>query len=423
MIKKSKAISLFILLFFQISFIWSQQNSLWVGASSSKIVPSKKSTIYLAGTKENRISTGVNDPIFAKALFVSDGKTSMALLTLDCIGLLYSDVIKIREQVALLLPSTILNSENIVVSSTHTHHAPDVVGLWGENKTQTGVNQMYMTQLIDIAAKQIVKAYKKRKPATIKYATSTHGEGWVSNISIEGEVDNEVSILQFLNKKNKSIASITNFACHTTVLNGDATLISSDFAGGLYQKLDQSFKGVNMFLQGAIGGWVQPVNIEPTYANAMKVGKNLGQVVVDALSKGTTMNNTLVTYQNTKFTFPVENENFKILSKMKVINREVGNNVASEISYFTIGDAGFITHPGETSPAYSDQSKKLMPVKGPKFVLGLSQDALGYILKPVFFNKDHQIEHADYLISMSIHRRAAIIMMQQIQQLIAAENK
>ena len=402
--------------------VLGQNKELLVGASSSKILPNKKAKIYLAGTKENRLATGVHDPIYTKAIYISDGKNSVALVTIDCIGLLYPDLIKIRQRVAKKLSNTILNPDHIVLSSSHTHHAPDVVGLWGETKMQSGVNKAYVERLVEISANQVVKAAKNRKKSHVKNNTAKHGEGWVANISIDGELDDEVSIIQFLDAKNKSIATLTNFACHTTVLDGDATLISADYAGGLYKTLDKEYKGVNLFLQGAIGGWVQPVNIEPTYANAMNVGDVLAKVVIEALSKAKSMDNTEVFFRSSKFNFPVENKNFQVLSKLKVIDREVDNQVASEISYFKIGDASFITHPGETSPVYSTQSKKLMSGGGPKFVIGLGQDALGYILKPAFFNVEHEIDHAAYLTGMSIHSRAAIIMMQQIQQLIMNEN-
>ena len=400
----------------------AQKNELWVGASSAKIIPLKKEQVFLAGTKENRKATGVHDPIYAKAVVISDGKTSFAILALDCIGLLHPDVLKIREKVAQSIKKADFNADHIVITSTHTHHAPDVVGLWGETRAKSGVNQAYLERIIEVSAKQIVNAWKKKKKSNVKYGSTKHGEGWVANISIDGEVDDELSAIQFLDTKGKSIATMTNFACHTTVLNGDATLISADYAGGLYNSLDKKYKGVNLFLQGAIGGWVQPVNLADTYENAMRTGERLGIAVADALTSGQVMDNKQISFKTSKFSFPVENPNFKMLSKMKVVNRPFTETVNSEISYFTIGDAGFVTHPGETSPVYSTQSKKMMHVTGPKFVIGLGQDALGYILKPSFFNKNHGIEHSEYLTGMSIHFKAAVIMMQEIQKLTSQES-
>jgi len=45
-------------------------------------------------------------------------------------------------------------------------------------------------------------------------------------------------------------------------------------------------------------------------------------------------------------------------------------------SFFSIGDASFATHPGETVPAMGKATKAMMKGKGPKVVIGLGQDAL-----------------------------------------------
>ncbi|HMP32048.1 MAG TPA: hypothetical protein PKD85_20755, partial [Saprospiraceae bacterium] len=156
--------------------VLGQNKELLVGASSSKILPNKKAKIYLAGTKENRLATGVHDPIYTKAIYISDGKNSVALVTIDCIGLLYPDLIKIRQRVAKKLSNTILNPDHIVLSSSHTHHAPDVVGLWGETKMQSGVNKAYVERLVEISANQVVKAAKNRKKSHVKNNTAKHGE-------------------------------------------------------------------------------------------------------------------------------------------------------------------------------------------------------------------------------------------------------
>ena len=93
------------------------------------------------------------------------------------------------------------------------------------------------------------------------------------------------------------------------------------------------------------------------------------------------------------------------------------DSVSTEIAWFSIGSAQFVTHPGETVPAYSFQSKKLMNGKGPKFVIGLGMDALGYILKPTFFGTDTSIHHTAYLTGMSIGKDAGPIMMNTIELL------
>jgi len=107
-----------------------------------------------------------------------------------------------------------------------------------------------------------------------------------------------------------------------------------------------------------------------------------------------------------------------MLSKSGIIKRNFGKTVSSEIAFFSIGDAHFATHPGETSPALGLATKKLMNNKGPKFVLGLSQDALGYIVKPSFFDSSNNIPHSKYLTGMSIGPETMGIIFSTLKTLI-----
>ncbi len=88
----------------------------------------------------------------------------------------------------------------------------------------------------------------------------------------------------------------------------------------------------------------------------------------------------------------------------------------SEIAWFSIGDIQFATHPGETTPYLALETKKLMKT-GPRFILGLSQDALGYILKPVYF-QDSTKPHAPYLTSMSLGEDTQPIILNALKELI-----
>ena len=59
-----------------------------------------------------------------------------------------------------------------------------------------------------------------------------------------------------------------------------------------------------------------------------------------------------------------------------------------------------------------------MDNKGPKFILGLSQDALGYIVKPSFFDMSNKIPHSEYLTGMSIGPETMGIILSTLQMLI-----
>jgi hypothetical protein len=223
--------------------------------------------------------------------------------------------------------------------------------------------------------------------------------------------------MQFTDDQGKSIATLTNFACHPTFMDAATDQVSADYLYGLYQQLDSTLGGVNIFLQGAIGGWVQPEYEHKTFDCAYRRGKELGKAVETALKTPVSMHNPLITYTSIKLNLPVTNEGFKQLTAAGVIHRNMTDSVLTEIAWFSIGTAQFVTHPGESTPGMSLQSKQLMKTTGPKFVIGLGDDALGYILTPDYFAPDPRQKHTEYLKSMSVGKETGTIMMNTITQL------
>lgn len=392
----------------------SQKNARFkAGAAVAVITPKPGS--YIAGGDQNRKFTGVHDDLFVKAVVISNGENMLAIFTVDCIGMLYPQLLQVREAVKKELPVFLV--DHIVMSSTHTHSGPDVVGIWGPDLMHSGVDSNFIQSFIKVAASTIIKAYQHLQPATAQYAIANHGEGWVENISEPEELDRSVTILRFIDQQNKNIVTLTNFACHPTVMDGSTGEVSSDYVAGYYESMDKQQGGVNMFLQGAIGGWVQPEHVPKTFKDAYEKGNGLATVVSESLKQPAPLKQNKILFKSKVFGMPVENPGFKQLSAMDVIKRKIRDSVTTEIAYFNIGEASFATHPGETVPAMSFATKDLMKTKGPKFVMGLSMDALGYILKPYFFDPSRKIPHSEYLCSMSIGPQTKDLILKSIEAL------
>ena len=404
---------LFILiLFFQLQLTATAQDFL-AGAATRTINPEKDS-LYLAGGKANRPFIDVHDNLYVKAMVVSNRNNNITLLTFDCIGLLYPQLQAIRSRIKVELP--LIDPEHIVMSSTHTHSGPDVVGIWGKDLAHSGVNDKHMQLIVDRAVEAIKEATQARKPVNISFGSGSFGEDWVKNISEPEELDRTVSIIQLTDLNGKNIAMLTNFACHPTIMDDASTAASSDYVWGYYKYLDSAQGGVNMFLQGAIGGWIQPEGVPHTYEQANYYGTSLGKYVFGLTKNKNASKN--INFNSIKVDFPLSNPSFQMLSKAGIIKRDFGKTVSSEIAYFNIGDASFATHPGETCPALGLATKELMNNKGPKFVLGLSQDALGYIVKPSFFDLSKNIPHSEYLTGMSIGPATMGIILSNLKMLI-----
>jgi hypothetical protein len=274
-----------------------------------------------------------------------------------------------------------------------------------------------MTHLVNQAAGAIVGAWNSREPATASYAIGEFGNDWVYNISDSLTLDRSLNAIQFKNTSGKSIATLTAFACHPTIMDGATSLVSADYVYGLYQHLDQKLGGVNLFLQGAIGGWVQPEYEEKKFEVAEKRGRELGEAVEKILMNSIPFSSDTISFKSKTIQLPVSNPGFQQLAAAGVITRAITDSVTTEIAWFSVGDAGFATHPGETTPVHSLETKALMKNKGPKIVMGFGMDAMGYIMTPEFFQPGTRMKHVDYLSSMSIDKEAGPVLMKRIREI------
>jgi len=386
-----------------------------VGTAVANITPPLGACI--AGDANGRTFTGVHDSLYLKTVVISDGKTRIALITADCIGLLHPTLLAIRKGVAAAIPMTDLEPSRLVIASTHTHSGPDVVGLWGPNPWTSGVDTSYQNALVKKAVETVVQALANQQKATAVCSEGTYGDSWVVNISDTTSIDRSIALLQFIDRNGNSIASLLNFACHPTFLDNASDWVSADYVAGVYKQMDEQLGGVNLFLQGAIGGWVQPEFEEKTFAAAEKRGRELADTGLKLLKNSRPLDSAIIRYKSKLIQLPVSNPGFKQLAALGVLDRPITDSVRTEIAWFSIGNVQFATYPGETTPVHSLETKALMRQKGPKMVIGLGMDALGYLLSPNFFNPQQPLPHTEYLLSRSIDPAAGPLLMEQLREI------
>ncbi|HSO19492.1 MAG TPA: hypothetical protein VLT88_08550, partial [Desulfosarcina sp.] len=167
-----------------------------IGYAQSVITPSLERPVYLAGFGNNRRAETVHDDLTARALSIHTGETVLVLCALDLIGFFRSDVQDVIHQVHQAHPNA-----NIVIASTHTHHGPDTMGLWGPDDMTRGVDSQYMADLKSKIAETILASLSDPKPATFK-STSVHVPGLVTNARNPQIIDDELTLAQFLDVEN-----------------------------------------------------------------------------------------------------------------------------------------------------------------------------------------------------------------------------
>lgn len=382
-----------------------------VAAGSQQVTPPLGT--YLAGYGSDRKSTGQYDDIWVKAAVIADDEQMLALVTIDCIGLTRPDILRIQAELRARLPQA-----QVVVSSTHTHAGPDVVGIWGPALWRSGRDENYMDHLIDVAVALVSDTAGKLQPAASRVASVDQALAWVENVSEPGLLDPRLAVLQFVTLSGESILTLTNYACHPTVLGPENSWVSADYAAGFYQQMTAALPGEHLFLQGAIGGWVQPLQGDRSHRLALELGRSLGEAALQALNVADENPYAALAYRSREVDVPLDNWGFRLLMWLGVLERETFDGaMRTSVAWFRIGQAQFVTHPGETSPAYSIASRALMDTRH-SFVLGLTQDAMGYILKPDYFADEVSYPHADYLTSVSVGEQAGPRIMAALEEIV-----
>ena len=82
--------------------------------------------VWMAGFDSNRPAQGVNDPLWSRAIAFRNNGLTIVLVSIDSIGLTYDQYISIRHMVKQIRSDI----DHITFAATHTHNAPDTIGLW-----------------------------------------------------------------------------------------------------------------------------------------------------------------------------------------------------------------------------------------------------------------------------------------------------
>jgi hypothetical protein len=387
---------------------------LLVGAARVTITP--KGPVWLAGYESNRRSEGKIGELYAACLAVQSGTNQkpLVIVSLDLIGLSNSEVNRIRA----LLPE--LPPENVVIACTHTHSGPDTIGLWGE-PGKTGVDPEYMEFLRNRVVECIKKAVSSLKPASLRFAQGVSVSGVSKNVRVPQILDTELCAMQAIDQDGKPIVTLVNYACHPEIFHGK--MVTADFPLYLYHRIEQKVGGVPMFLNGALGGMITADAKEASEESgwireAERIGNTLADAAIDALSRAPSISEAAVSAERQVFQVPLENEIFKKAASEGLLPDKTnlqGDSVTTEVCHFTIGPAQFVGVPGEALPDIGFLLKRLM--KGsPKFVIGLCNDELGYILS----EENYGLKLYEYETSMSVGPQIGVLVKEKLRPRITA---
>ena len=378
--------------------------------------------VWIAGFSNSRAANGIHDDLWARTMVIDDGKTRLAIVVLDAIGFMNDDVIDVRSRIPDEAGVTYT-----IVTSTHTHEAPDLLGLWGKSPLKSGINKRYMEYVKNQAAKSVTAAVKSMHPVYLTISEDLTGAIPLVKDTRKPEVfDSGLRMIRAIDKENgNTLGTLIAWADHAETLWSRNLLITSDFPHfvregvekGIYRGdslVKHGIGGVAVYINGAIGGLMtthpslavkDPVSgqefKEPSFEKAGAQGKKLALLALNSMEKPVEMiYSSSISLIVRTLSIPIKNTLFKLGTTFGILDRGTTGwmKMRSELSVFKIGPLSFVTFPGEVYPEIINGGVEVPdgsdfnsePVEVPsvremmqgkyKFIFGLANDEIGYIV-------------------------------------------
>ena len=396
---------------------------LYVGAAKVDITPpvetfedlngnGKWDPVWLAGFKQARAAFSVHDPIWARAiLFEKDGRRAI-VIACDVVGFLHPRVRKLREKIR--------GVDQVIFASTHCHSAPDTVGLWGPFPGISGLSDPYLRQLEDGVVECARKAIESRVPASLA-AGSAHVEGVCRDIRMP-DVRNETAVsLVARDRAGKPVAVVVNFAMHPEGMGSKNRAVTSDYVHYVREAVESGFPGATaVFLSADLGGMQTPDVKDRTWEEIRRCGETIAARSKASLESAPEVSVPEVKFESLQVEFPLRNKNFLKAYQAGMFGKDVLWSLRehqgefllhSEVTALRLGEILFVTVPGEALPEVGKEVFSLMNARH-KFLVGLGQDEVGYILPKADFDPKKYEE------SMSLGPETAPTLLDALKQLL-----
>ena len=216
------------------------------------------------GGNSPRYFDHVADPVTARATVVSNGHRTVAVEVVDQEGLF--DVYQQRIRAKVRADGYRLS--NIFISATHDESAPDSMGLGGVAPTISGVNNYWVSYLVDQSARAIERAYRARRRATVRYTEVLEPRNvrqcWSSYPFVD---DQQIPVLQAVDRRGRTIVTLASVSQHaetlgfnggTPALDAQNNWISADWINFFRTALQRRLGGVAIEMAGAVGSVESP---------------------------------------------------------------------------------------------------------------------------------------------------------------------
>ena len=208
------------------------RSELLVGTAAEIITP--RIGCQMAGFDARKgVAESIHDELHARALFLDDGITKIALISLELLGVdkAFTDEVRTAVERCTGIPAA-----NVIIAATHTHCGPATFNHF-YNQGQP-LDREYLRFLAAAIVRSAEKAASASRPRRIRTGLVPVEGIAVNRRSADGKpVDRYAGILLVQELDGTPAAMVITFACHTTVLGPNTLAITADFPAYAIERL------------------------------------------------------------------------------------------------------------------------------------------------------------------------------------------
>ncbi|MCC6580565.1 MAG: neutral/alkaline non-lysosomal ceramidase N-terminal domain-containing protein [Phycisphaeraceae bacterium] len=278
------------------------------GAAAVDLTPTTPQFLY-GYPHEPRISTGVHDRLWASALAVGDGTTTVVMVGTDLIWVPFDSCCRARDRVA---AATGIPPRHVAITATHTHSGPMTANMLvaeSDPAVPHDPDPAYVKLMEDAIVAAATQAVKSMRPAKAGLVMADAGMVGTNRRDPKGPAMPQAPVLAVRDAKDDAwIGLMVICNMHPTVLHEDSKLISGDFPGLTRLYLQEHVVGKTcpvVYHMGTAGNQSpRHVTRGNTFAEAKRLGDALGQSIAQALQSVTLQSSLPVTVKLGEVTLP-----------------------------------------------------------------------------------------------------------------------
>jgi len=271
-------------------------------------------------------STGVDAPLYARALWLEDAGAKSLIVGLDVLGVSSS----FADRMILDLASRLdLPEEQVILASSHTHSGPMTIRLRGLGTE----DQTYLSVLAERILEASTAAAAKKAPVQLSWGSAPieigvnrrqvdPEDGTITlGFNADGPKDSAVRVMHLVGDASSII--LFEHACHPYFLGADCSLISPDFWGHTATELEKQGHQA-IYLNGCAGDLAPLLPYRGPQTSRREAGR-LARAVLNACDQAQIEEHPDLRAHSSRFDLPRDTlpERSRIESDLKKDNRTV----------------------------------------------------------------------------------------------------